>query len=211
MDQKKLLKSCGYTVPEPGEAGCDEAGRGCLAGPVVAAAVILDPARDWSMLRDSKKLNQNQREDMADRIRDGAMAWALGWCSPQEIDQMNILQASIQAMHRALAGLSVTPNNVLVDGNRFIPWRKVPYRCEIKGDGRFCSIAAAGILAKTHRDALMLDAHQKHSMYQWNRNKGYPTKDHRLAIQKWGPSTLHRMSFRLLDTGGQDSTLFGDS
>ena len=205
-----LRASKGYTLPEAGEAGCDEAGRGCLAGPVVAAAVILNPDRDWSMLRDSKKINQRQREAMAERIREGALAWAIGSCSPQEIDQMNILQASIQAMHRALAGLSVTPSIILVDGNRFIPWGKVPFRCEIRGDGRFCSVAAAGILAKTHRDALMLEAHQEYPSYQWNRNKGYPTQDHRLALQQRGPSPRHRLSFRLLNPG-QDSEWFDKS
>ncbi len=210
MEETKLFEVNGYIVPEPGEAGCDEAGRGCLAGPVVAAAVILNPSKDWSMLRDSKKLNQRRREAMADQIRDGALAWALGWCSPEEIDQMNILQASIQAMHRALDELTAKPRIILVDGNRFVPWRKVPYRCEIKGDGRFCSVAAAGILAKTHRDALMLEAHQEHPRYQWNRNKGYPTEDHRIALQQWGPSSLHRLSFRLRDQD-QASTLFDNS
>ncbi|MBM3935912.1 MAG: ribonuclease HII [Sphingomonadales bacterium] len=197
MDQTKLLVPKGYIVAEHGEAGCDEAGRGCLAGPVVAAAVILDPAKDWTMLRDSKKLNQSQRESMAALIRDGALAWSVGCCSPLEIDQINILQASILAMHRALDGLTVTPLIILVDGNRFIPWRKVTYRCEIKGDGRFCSIAAAGILAKTHRDLLMIEAHHEFPRYQWNRNKGYPTMDHRKAVQQWGPSPWHRLSFRL--------------
>lgn len=207
MNQTQLHQAQGYIKPEFGEAGCDEAGRGCLAGPVVAAAVILDPARDWSMLRDSKKLNQRQRENMAEIIREGAIAWSLGCCSPLEIDQINILHASILAMHRALDGLQPAPQIILVDGNRFVPWREVPHRCEIQGDGRFCSIAAAGILAKTHRDSLMLEAHRECPQYQWDRNKGYPTENHRIALRQWGPSSLHRLSFRWNDQPPQGPAL----
>jgi ribonuclease HII len=196
IDQVKIPTSKGYIAPEYGEVGCDEAGRGCLAGPVVAAAVILDPTQDWSMLRDSKKLGSEQRESMAKLIQEGAVSWSLGWCSPLEIDQMNILQASILAMHKALDQLNCTPTIILVDGNRFRPWQKVSYRCEIQGDGRFCSIAAAGILAKVHRDRFMVDAHLEYPQYQWIRNKGYPTEEHRIAVQQWGLSPWHRRSFR---------------
>ena len=187
----------GYVPPIEGEAGCDEAGRGCLAGPVVAAAVILDPHTDWSMLRDSKKLSEAQREQYAQRIREQALGWAVGICSPAEIDQMNILQASILAMHRALEQLDLVPQLILVDGNRFKAWGEVPHRCEIRGDGRFCSIAAAGILAKTHRDALMMEAHSGFPTYGWDRNKGYPTAEHRNAVQTLGPTPLHRLTFRI--------------
>ena len=187
----------GYHPPLVGEAGCDEAGRGCLAGPVVAAAVILDPLQDWSMLRDSKKLSEVQREQCGQRIREYALAWAVGICSPAEIDQMNILQASILAMHRALEQLTEVPQVILVDGNRFKAWGEVPHRCEIRGDGRFCSIAAAGILAKNHRDALMMEAHRDYPRYGWDRNKGYPTSEHRNAVQTLGPTPLHRLTFRI--------------
>lgn len=187
----------GYWAPEEGEAGCDEAGRGCLAGPVVAAAVILDPTQDWSMLRDSKKLSEAQRNHCSQHIRAKALAWAIGQCSPSEIDEINILQASILAMHRALDQLLTKPRIILVDGNRFKAWNDTPYRCEIGGDGRFCSIAAAGILAKTHRDALMLEAHAHFPVYGWDRNKGYPTVEHRLAVKDQGPSPWHRRSFRV--------------
>lgn len=185
-----------YWAPQEGEAGCDEAGRGCLAGPVVAAAVILDPSQDWSMLRDSKKLTEAQRNRYRQRIQEKALAWAIGQCSPGEIDEINILQASILAMHRALDQLMVRPQLILVDGNRFKAWGETPYRCEIGGDGRFSSIAAAGILAKTHRDELMLKAHGDFPYYGWDRNKGYPTTEHRLAIKARGPSAWHRRSFR---------------
>lgn len=187
----------GYIPPLEGEAGCDEAGRGCLAGPVVAAAVILDPHTDWSMLRDSKKLSGAQREQYAQRIRELALGWAVGICSPAEIDQMNILQASILAMHRALEQLDLVPQLILVDGNRFKAWGEVPHRCEIRGDGRFCSIAAAGILAKTHRDALMMEAHRGFPTYGWDRNKGYPTAEHRNAVRTLGPTPLHRLTFQI--------------
>jgi len=195
--QSKKISNTGYHSPLVGEAGCDEAGRGCLAGPVVAAAVILDPLQDWSMLRDSKKLSEVQREKFGQRIREYALAWAVGICSPDEIDQMNILQASILAMHRALEQLDLVPQLILVDGNRFKAWGEVPHRCEIRGDGRFCSIAAAGILAKTHRDALMMEAHSGFPTYGWDRNKGYPTAEHRNAVQTLGPTPLHRLTFRI--------------
>jgi ribonuclease HII len=190
-------KARGYLHPEQGEAGCDEAGRGCLAGPVVAAAVILDPGRDWSMLRDSKTLKADLRYRYAAMIQEGALAWAVGACSPKEIDLHNILKASILSMHHALDALTLKPELILVDGNRFIPWKDRPFRCEIRGDGRWCSIAAAGILAKTHRDSLMEQAHARYPVYGWDRNKGYPTEEHRRAILEWGPSPLHRRTFKV--------------
>lgn len=177
------------------EAGCDEAGRGCLAGPVVAAAVILDDQRDYPLLNDSKKLTQKSREILREIIEKEALAWAVGFVSPAEIDQINILQASFLAMHRALDKLTIVPEYLLIDGNRFKLYKSIPHQCIIGGDGLYQSIAAASILAKTHRDAYMREAHIQFPNYCWDRNKGYPTKAHKNAIAIHGLSPLHRLSF----------------
>lgn len=182
------------------EAGCDEAGRGCLAGPVYAAAVILPDDFSHPWLNDSKQLSEARRDKMRTIIEREAVAWAVATVSAEEIDRINILQASILAMHRALNALSVRPGAVIVDGNRFKPYGDLPWTTFVKGDGRFANIAAASILAKTHRDEEMRRLHEQYPMYAWNINKGYPTKAHRAAIAEYGPSPLHRMTFRLLDT-----------
>lgn len=180
------------------EAGCDEVGRGCLAGPVVAAAVILPDNVDLPELNDSKKLTAKKRETLRIKIMEVATAWAIGECSHEEIDQMNILNASFEAMHRALKQLSAQPEYILVDGNRFHSYENVPHECVIKGDGKFLSIAAASVLAKTERDLIMTKAHEKYPYYGWNKNVGYPTVEHRRGIEKHGTSPIHRMSFKLL-------------
>lgn len=182
------------------EAGCDEAGRGCLAGPVYAAAVILPDDFSHPWLNDSKQLSESRRDKMRAIIESEATAWAVASVSAEEIDRINILQASILAMHRALDMLSVRPGAVIIDGNRFKPYGAIPCTTFVKGDGRFANIAAASILAKTHRDEEMRRLHQAYPQYGWDINKGYPTKAHRAAISAYGPSPLHRMSFRLLDT-----------
>ncbi len=179
------------------ECGCDEAGRGCLAGPVVAAAVILHPERPIHGLNDSKKLNERKRDTLSQEIKLKALEWAIGLATPQEIDKLNILQASFLAMHRAVEQLTVTPELLLIDGNRFKPYANIPHVCLIKGDGRFQSIAAASILAKTHRDALMLEASSSYPEYGWGKNKGYPTSAHFEVISKLGTTPFHRKSFRL--------------
>jgi ribonuclease HII len=180
------------------EAGCDEAGRGCLAGPVVAAALILPPRVRIPGLDDSKKLTALQRDELRPLIIEKAIAWAVAEVTPQEIDRINILQASFLAMHRAIDALTQRPEALLIDGNRFTPYPGVPHTCMIKGDGRYRSIAAASILAKTHRDTLMEALHEAHPHYRWNVNKGYPTLDHRAAIRAHGTSPHHRLTFRLL-------------
>jgi ribonuclease HII len=185
------------------EAGCDEAGRGCLAGPVVAAAVILDPKKPIKALNDSKKLSAKQRAALRLEIIEKASAFGIGIVDHLEIDQINILNASILAMHRALAQLSIQPEFILVDGNRFKPFHQIPYECMVKGDARFASIAAASILAKTERDQLMSELHQLHPAYAWDRNQGYPTLAHRSAIAAIGPSPFHRMTFQLLPLQNQ--------
>lgn len=179
------------------EAGCDEAGRGCLAGPVVAAAVVLPRGARLPGLDDSKKLTTAQREALRPEIEAKALAWAVVAVGPAEIDTLNILRASFVAMHRAIAQLSTPPEHLLIDGNRFIPYPGIPHTCLVKGDGRFRSIAAASILAKTHRDELMTRLHQAHPAYNWAINKGYPTVDHREALQRLGPCEHHRKSFKL--------------
>lgn len=180
------------------EAGCDEAGRGCLAGPVVAAAVILPDDFHHPWLNDSKQVSQARREALRPIIEEQAIAWGVGVCSPQEIDRMNILRASITAMHRALDALRVRPESVIVDGNKFYPYGDIPWQTFVKGDGRFANIAAASILAKTHRDEIMWRLHEEYPCYKWADNKGYPTTDHRAAIAAHGPSPHHRLTFRLL-------------
>lgn len=180
------------------EAGTDEAGRGCLAGPVTAAAVILPADFDVPLLNDSKKLSEKQRQFLRPIIEDQAIAYAVAHCSPKEVDTINILNASIKAMHRALEKLDPCPNHILVDGNRFHSFKKIPHQCIIKGDGKFQNIAAASVLAKTYRDDLMIDLDLKYPKYKWKNNKGYPTKKHREAILKEGISPQHRKTFRLL-------------
>ncbi len=180
------------------EAGTDEAGRGCLAGPVVAAAVILPPDFHHPLLNDSKQVNKNHRNELRSIIEKQAIAWAVGSCSPEEIDQINILNASILAMHRALDQLTTKPLFLLVDGNRFKAYQKVPHATMIKGDERFTAIAAASILAKTHRDEIMEKLHLDFPDYGWNSNAGYPTPAHRKAIASLGSNIHHRKSFTLL-------------
>jgi ribonuclease HII len=180
------------------EAGCDEAGRGCLAGPVVAAAVILDPANPIAALNDSKQLSAKKRTLLREEILEKALCYGIGVVDHIEIDQINILNASILAMHKALAQLQTQPAFILVDGNRFKAYGQTPFACMIKGDARFSSIAAASILAKTHRDELMTKLHQAYPQYAWAQNQGYPTIAHRKAIAEFGPSPHHRMTFQLL-------------
>lgn len=180
------------------EAGCDEAGRGCLAGPVFAAAVILPPSFSNYMLNDSKKLTERQRYELRPIIEREAIAWAVGIVDNHEIDRINILRASIEAMHRAISQLKVRPEALLIDGNRFYPFEDIPHTTIVKGDGKMMSIAAASVLAKTYRDDFMTRLDQEFPQYNWRVNKGYPTKDHRAAIAQHGPTKYHRMSFRLL-------------
>ncbi|MBK5195183.1 MAG: ribonuclease HII [Proteiniphilum sp.] len=179
------------------EVGCDEAGRGCLAGPVFAAAVILPDHFRCDWLNDSKQLTEKQRDALRIIIEENALSYAVGTCSPEEIDQMNILWASVEAMQRALAKLSMMPEHVLVDGNRFRPYRDIPYTCVIKGDAKYMSIAAASILAKTYRDEHMKQLHEQLPQYHWASNKGYPTEKHREAIKEHGITSFHRRSFAL--------------
>lgn len=181
------------------EAGCDEAGRGCLAGSVYAAAVILPDDFHHPLLNDSKKLTEARREKLRPIIEAESISWAVGVVTAAEIDKINILRASILAMHRALDGLKVIPGAIIVDGNRFSPFGDIPYETFVKGDGRFGNIAAASILAKTHRDEEMRRLHEQYPQYGWDINKGYPTRAHRNAIAQYGPTPEHRMSFRLLD------------
>jgi ribonuclease HII len=178
------------------EAGCDEAGRGCLAGPVFGAAVVLGDGHDWSFVQDSKRLSPEAREEAATAIRRRALGWAVGWCPPAVIDQLNILNASFQAIHHALDQLPLRPQCLLMDGNRFHSYQDIPHRCFVGGDGRFVAIAAASILAKTERDRYMRWMHGQYPVYGWDSNKGYPTKAHKEAIRRYGASPLHRRSFR---------------
>jgi ribonuclease HII len=180
------------------EGGCDEAGRGCLSGPVVAAAVILNPEKPIIGLNDSKKITEKNRLILRDQILTNALVYAIGIVSHEEIDEINILNASFLAMHRAVDQLSIKPDFLLIDGNRFKAYADIPHACIIKGDGKYQSIAAASILAKTKRDEIMDSLHELYPEYKWRQNKGYPTIEHRLAIEKHGPSPHHRMTFRLL-------------
>lgn len=180
------------------EAGCDEAGRGCLAGPVVAAAVILPPNVRLPGLDDSKKLPPAVRERLRPMIERRALAWCVAMVEVAEIDRINIFRAAMLAMHRAVDGLALRPELLLVDGNRFVPYLGVAHSCVVQGDGKYRSIAAASVLAKTHRDAWMAELHHGHPQYGWAVNKGYPTPEHRAAIAVHGPCTHHRTSFTLL-------------
>ena len=181
------------------EAGCDEAGRGCLAGPVFAAAVILSSDFKNQLLNDSKKLTEKQRYKLRPLIEKEALAWAVESVSNEEIDEVNILNASFLAMNKAVEKLKIQPGHLLIDGNRFRTQSKISFTCMVKGDGRFFSIAAASILAKTYRDDFMTAIHKEFPNYDWKNNKGYPTKKHREAIRKFGITKFHRISFRLLN------------
>jgi len=181
------------------EAGCDEAGRGCLAGPVFAAAVILPPDFTSELLNDSKKLTDNQRYHLRPLIEKESLAWAVEMVTNAEIDEINILNASFLAMNKAVDELKIKPEHLLIDGNRFRTGNTIPFSCMVKGDGRFYSIAAASVLAKTYRDDFMKKIHEENPNYDWKQNKGYPTKKHRAAIKEFGVSKYHRMSFRLLN------------
>lgn len=198
-----------YMNAELLEAGCDEAGRGCLAGAVFAAAVILPKDYENEMLNDSKKLSEKKRYLLREQIERDALAWAVGVVTPQEIDEINILNASFLAMHRALDQLKLRPEALLIDGNRFKPYADLPHTTVVKGDGKYMSIAAASILAKTYRDDYMMQLHQEYPQYHWDRNKGYPAKAHRQAIREFGVTPYHRMSFNLL--GGEDFSLFSEA
>lgn len=182
----------------PFECGTDEAGRGCLAGPVTAAAVILPPDYHHKLLNDSKQLNTKTRELLRIEIEKEALCFGVASLSPEEIDKLNILNASIEAMHQAISKLQSKPNFILVDGNRFKPYKSISHQCMVKGDARFLNIAAASVLAKTHRDEIMEKLGKSFPVYDWENNKGYPTKKHRKAIQEFGPSPHHRLSFKLL-------------
>lgn len=180
------------------EAGCDEAGRGCYAGPVFAAAVILPKGFHHPLLNDSKQLSEKSRDLLRPIIEKEAISFAVASIDNREIDQINILKASFKAMHLAVDDLKKKPKLLLIDGNRFIPYKKIPHQCFIKGDGRFASIAAASVLAKTYRDELMQQLHKEFPCYGWNQNKGYGTAIHRKAIEEYGLCKYHRKSFRLL-------------
>ena len=185
------------------EAGCDEEGRGCLAGPVYAAAVIMPPDFRNDILNDSKQLTEKKRYQLREIIEHEALAWAVGIVDNHEIDEINILRASILAMHRALDQLKVRPEEVIVDGNRFYKYRNLPHTTIVKGDGKYMSIAAASILAKTYRDDFMLKIHKEYPQYHWDKNKGYPAKVHREAIRQYGTTPYHRMSYNLLGDSQQ--------
>lgn len=180
------------------EAGCDEAGRGCLAGPVVAAAVILSQEVENELINDSKILSEKRRKNLRPWIEENSLAWAVAYVEPIKIDEINILNASIFAMHLALEQLKIIPEHILVDGNKFKPYKEIPHECIVKGDSKFRNIAAASILAKTHRDEYMEKLHTEFSCYNWKKNKGYPTVEHRKAISEFGVTEYHRRSFRLL-------------
>ena len=179
------------------EAGCDEAGRGCLAGPVVAATVILDKDKDYAELNDSKQLTEKKRMQLRELVMKEALAYGVGIVTAQEIDEINILNASFLAMHRALDQLKIRPELLLIDGNRFNPYKKVKHVCVVGGDAKYQSIAAASILAKTTRDMMMEQYHEQYPVYNWKKNKGYPTPEHKQAIADYGTTPLHRMTFNM--------------
>ncbi|MFC2138960.1 ribonuclease HII [Bacteroidota bacterium] len=189
-----MLKSYYYNVIE---AGCDEAGRGCLAGPVFAAAVILPKDFSHAVINDSKQLSEKIRNELREEIQEKAISWAIGEANHEEIDKINILNASYLAMHRALEKLSVKPEHIIIDGNRFKKFDNTPHTCIVKGDSKYYSIAAASILAKTYRDDFMMNIHDEFPEYDWLNNKGYPTKKHKEAINADGISTYHRKSYNL--------------
>ncbi|WP_233899621.1 ribonuclease HII [Tenacibaculum piscium] len=180
------------------ETGTDEAGRGCLSGPVVAAAVILPENFKHDFLNDSKQLSEKKREELRPYIEKYAISYAVAFVNHQEVDEINVLQASITAMHRAIAQLSLQPEFIIVDGNKFNPYLEIPHETIVKGDAKFMSIAAASILAKTYRDEYMAKIHQEYPQYNWQKNKGYPTKEHREAIREFGITPFHRKTFKLL-------------
>lgn len=185
------------------EAGCDEAGRGCLAGPVFAAAVILPPDFEILDLDDSKKLSESQRNALRETIEKEALAYSVAKMDAPDIDKYNILWASVRTMHKALDKLKIKPKQIIVDGNKFIPYKDIAFECIIKGDGKYASIAAASILAKTYRDEYMEHLHEKHPQYHWQKNKGYPTQAHRDAIIEHGITKYHRKTFQLLPPAEQ--------
>ncbi len=199
-----------FLLPDKIEAGCDEAGRGCLAGPVFAAAVILPNDFSNELLNDSKQLTEAQRYALREVIEREAVAWAVGIVTAAEIDKINILRASILAMQRAVEQLNVVPQHLLIDGNRFTPYKNIPYTTVVKGDAKFMSIAAASILAKTYRDDYMLGISKEFPLYDWQHNKGYPTAKHRAAIREFGATPHHRMTFNLLGEDPQLSLDFGE-
>ena len=182
------------------EAGCDEAGRGCLAGPVYAAAVILPPDYKNEKLNDSKQLSEKKRDELREEIERDAISFCVASMDNNEIDQINILKASILSMHKAVSGLKTIPQLLLIDGNKFIPYENIPHKCIVKGDATYMSIAAASILAKTYRDEFMYKIAQQFPEYHWEENKGYPTKAHRAAIMQFGVTKYHRLSYKLTDT-----------
>ena len=192
-----MLKS--FHTPGVVEAGCDEAGRGCIAGPVFAAAVILSPDFHHPLLNDSKKLSAGTREILRGVVESEAVSFGVGMADEKEIDRINILNASFLAMHRAIENMRSVPEKLIIDGNRFKPYMEIPFLCIVKGDSRYASIAAASILAKTYRDEYMCGLHDQYPLYGWNKNKGYPTRFHREAVMKSGPCQYHRRSFRLLN------------
>ena len=196
-----------FLHPDKIEAGCDEAGRGCLSGPVYAAAVILPKDFSNELLNDSKKLTEAQRYSLREVIEREAVAWAVGIVTAAEIDKINILRASILAMHRAVDGLKVRPQHLLIDGNKFSPYPGITHNTVVKGDATYMSIAAASILAKTYRDDYMLALAREYPMYDWQGNKGYPTAKHRAAIREFGVSPHHRLSFNLLGEEPKQLTL----
>ena len=198
-----------FLHPDKIEAGCDEAGRGCLAGPVYAAAVILPKDFSNELLNDSKKLTEAQRYALREVIEREALAWAVGVVTAAEIDEINILKASFLAMQRAVEQLKIVPQHLLIDGNRFTPY-KIPYTTVVKGDAKFMSIAAASILAKTYRDDYMLGISRDYPQYDWQKNKGYPTPKHRAAIREYGATPHHRMTFNLTGEDPQLSLQFGE-
>lgn len=211
MSKEKLFRPALLPFMHQGviEAGCDEAGRGCLAGAVYAAAVILPADYSNPRLNDSKQLTERQRYALREEVERDALAWAVGVVTPEEIDRINILNASFLAMHRAISGLKLRPEHLLIDGNRFRPYEEIPHTTVVKGDGKYLSIAAASILAKTYRDDYMLHLAEEFPYYDWQHNKGYPTAKHRAAIAAHGTTPYHRQTFNLLGDG-QLSFDFGE-
>lgn len=180
------------------EAGTDEAGRGCLSGPVVAAAVILPKNFKHDLLNDSKQLSEKKRQELRPYIEEHALAYGVAFVSHEEVDEINVLQASITGMHRSIEQLSIQPKFIIVDGNKFKPYKEIPHETIVKGDAKYMSIAAASVLAKTYRDDYMEKIHKEHPQYNWKKNKGYPTKEHRNAIREFGTTQYHRKTFKLL-------------